>query len=91
MELARGVLHFGSGEGFGGPSSAAKIFHSALGEGLEGGEADPISKASGTSISCHRRVRGRSIREGPTGLPVSYVDPRIRRIRVWRCGGLPRE
>lgn len=51
VELARGVLHFGSGEGFGGPSSAAKIFHSALGEGLEGGEAHPISKASGTSIS----------------------------------------
>ena len=74
MELARGVLHFGTGEGFGGPSSAAKIFHSALGEGLEGGEADPISKASGTSISCHRRVRIRRGGHTDTGLHVPVND-----------------
>ena len=64
------------------PSSAVKIFHSALGEGLEG--SGPISKAE-PAHPCARSGRV---------LPVSYVDPRIHRIgRVWAAvaGRLPRE
>ena len=65
--------------GFWGTLVGGKNLPFRSGGGSRGGEAHPISKASGTSISCHRRVR---IREGPWSRAASRSMIRNRNRKV---------